>query len=281
MWTGNGNATFTVDELLRGKGIARGKDVVWSLLSVLDIAIAQEVVLHGDLTAKMVYDMAWDKAAHRPIDPQTPNLKPEQTNAIKLLSNANNPWLAKNVVLMALRESLYSTNTGGDSSVPYEKATTILSSVVDIGAPRDAKQGPLSDEQKKAISSENDKKTLEANFALRGIFDLPDTIKFGAEDSDDAFRGRIRRIVITSGPYKLELPSPDEYRTGQLSYPPSLMTLLRLRDVMADRLVDYQLVSGISDPEQKKRVAALLFSGLGSLRQWNTHPESAMSDSKR
>ena len=253
-WTGSGNTSFTLNELLTGKGVPRGQDLIWSLLSVLDLAVAQEAVLHGDIAAKTVCDLAWDKTAHRPVEQQA-GLKERQDIAIKLLLNPNNPWLGKNVLLIALRDSLLVKGDRVDPSVPYEKAYGILNSV------KDSNQA-VSDEEKKTIEEENQKTTQEAEFFLRGIFSLADTVHFVAEDKDDGFGGRVRKISFVSGSYKLEMPTPTEFAHLQLSYPPSLISLLRLREVLVDRLVDYQIVREISDSSQQKRVAALLFSGL-------------------
>jgi hypothetical protein len=41
-----------------------------------------------------------------------------------------------------------------------------------------------------------------------------------------------------------------------------LIAILRLRDVMVDRLVDYDVIAKVQDTDVKKRIAAVLFTGL-------------------
>jgi hypothetical protein len=274
LWTGNGSDVFTSDQILAGNGQPRGKDLLWSLLSVLDIAVAQQAVLHGDLTAKVVYDLVWDKSQHVPVEPPPAQNPPsptqnDQTKAIKLLMNANNPWLAKNVLMFAFQDTLYNTGNGGSPSLPYDKAVTILNSVIDLGSPQATASKP-SDADKQRIEDENQKKIVEANFYLRGIFKFPESVTFTVADSDDGFGGRVRKILLISGSYKLEVPSPTEFAGGQFSYPPSLISLLRLREIMIDRLVDYQVLNQLTDIEQKKRLSAVLFSGLANPKPWTS-----------
>jgi hypothetical protein len=258
-WTGTGNTYYSPSDLLRDKGSPKGRDVIWSLLSLLDVAIAQQAVLHGDVTTKVIYDLAWDKVGNHPIGLEK-GLPKEQTAAVKLLMNENNPWLGKNVLLMALHDSLLLRDgTDVSPSVPYEKAMAILDSVM-------AESEGTSDEAKKAIQTDNYKKIQEAEFFLRGMFKLAADAHLKIEDKDDGFGGRVRKVLFVFGSFRLEMPSASDFATLRLSYPPSLVSLVQVRDVMVDRFVDYDLLNGLP-ADQKQRVAVVLFSGLSQAKQ--------------
>jgi hypothetical protein len=242
--TGVNENAFSLDQLLNSEGVPRGKDLMWSALSVLDIAVAQQTVLHGDLTAQIIYDLAWDKAAHRPVE-TAPNLSAQQLAAAKLLRNANNPWLGKNVLSIALRNSLRIQGKDLDAAVPYAKALGELDAIRDANQPTQSEQAIVH----------------QMEFFLKGLFTLGNEVHFLVEDKEDGFGGHARKLSLISGSYKFEMPSPAEFSRKALVYPPTLIQLLRKREILVERLVDYNLLSDVPDKEQQKRVAALLFSG--------------------
>jgi hypothetical protein len=135
--TGVGTNFYGLSDLAHRHGSPKGQDLIWSLLSLLDVAVSQQSLIYGDLTTKFVYDLAWNAQAHKPID--TPDPKNDtQLLATKLLRDQDNPWLGKNVLMMALDAALWRRDTVHDPSVPYRKTLALYEQ---IAAP-DSKRMP-------------------------------------------------------------------------------------------------------------------------------------------
>ena len=64
---------------------------------------------------------------------------------------------------------------------------------------------------------------------------------------------------------RLEMPSVETVRNHALAYPDSLARLIRLRSLLADRYIDYNILSGLDDDARKDRLAQMLLSGLDSV----------------
>jgi hypothetical protein len=246
LWTGDNSYQFySRQDVLGGKGVPRGKDLIWAFLSVLDVGIAQQSMLHGDFTAKAIYDLAWDDANHVPVEKQSGQAA-LQTEAIELLQNGNNPWLAQNVLQIALEHALLITGDEADPGVPYEQAMSQFDAVGDTAH----------------LTTDDNLKIAAGTLFLKGMFSLPDDVKFEVLDSTDDSGKKSRKVLFEHGSYKLPMPSVAQFSQHQLSYPPSVLSLIALREVYADRLVDYDLLGKIGDPAQRARMAAVLYSGL-------------------
>jgi hypothetical protein len=247
-WTGQGSNIYTLTALGEGKGEPRGKDLIWGTASILDIAIAQQAMLSGDINAKFVYDATWEKGGEntpgllKKIDDKSP---PLALLAQKLLRNPNNPWLARNVLMFALDDALHTKS--GDPSIPYQDAINRFFSIPDPKTP-------------------DDKEMNAGTLFMRSIFKLPEQAKFTIEDAATP-TGVMRKLFLNFGDLKIEMPSVEMFRTRSLIYPKSVSDLVALREQLAAKLVDYEFLSTIGDAEQRKRVATILLVGLATYGQ--------------
>jgi hypothetical protein len=207
-WNGVNAVPLTMEEIAEGKAAQRGKDLIWGALQVLDVAIAQQVMLHGDLTALAVYDLAWDEntSAPRKIDTGKPTA-PEQV-ALKLLGSDKNPWLSRNVLMLALDRSL--RPIPGDISIPYESA---LRPFLDMDEPTKSPLGAR-DAQRARIGKK----------MLRSIFALPEddgAIEFFVKDDGRPDQKAVRKIFVRWNGIAMEMPTPaalrDRSARGSLS----------------------------------------------------------------
>jgi hypothetical protein len=243
-WTGKSDDVYTLEELGGGKGEVRGKEVIWGAVSILDIAIAQQVMLSGDLNAAFVYDLTWDRdtgtlpGRPKTIDDKSPVMS--QT-ANKLLRNVNNPWLARNVLMFALSDALRIDQ--GEPSIPYQDALQPFFEIADAKSPVD-------------------EKINAGTLVMRSLFRLPDDASFTIEDQSPGGNGVVRKIYINFGDLKIEMPSVKMLHDRSLVYPRSVTDLITLREGLAEKLVDYDFLNTIADAEQRNRVAKTLFVGL-------------------
>jgi hypothetical protein len=240
-WKGTGSEVYSLDELGHGKGEQRGKDLIWGAASIFDLAIAQQAMLSGDINLEFVYDALWDKTTGSPkvIDGKSSQIS---QLAHALIRNANNPWLARNVLMFALTDSLRAGS--GDLSLPYQDALKPFLEIADAKAP-------------------SDEKLNAGTLFMRSLFKVPDSAKFTIEDENTP-TGVMRKVFINFADLRIEMPSAEMFRQRSLIYPKSVSDLVMLRDGLAEKLVDYDFLNGIKDTERKKRVAKTLFLGMAN-----------------
>ena len=58
---GSESRVLTLTDLAKGKGDVRGRKLLTGALWVTDLAVAQQAMLHGDLTAYISYKCLWDE----------------------------------------------------------------------------------------------------------------------------------------------------------------------------------------------------------------------------
>jgi hypothetical protein len=168
------------------------------MLSVLDVAVAQQVLLHGDLTAEFVLDRAWDAQANLPRQ-EASDTQPLDRDAIRLLRNNHNPWLARNVLMLVLDRSLRMNGPGLDPSQPYATAIAPFFQIKDPAGPDNA-----------------DRQLLRAgDFYLRGLFNLPSSTRFEIRDETVADQ-TTRRLYLSLNDLSIEMPSVPEFRDRTL-----------------------------------------------------------------
>src|SRR5262249_16542922 len=92
---------------------------------------------------------------------------------------------------------------------------------------------------------------------LRSLFDFSDTVRFVADDTTGSIR-----LYADFVEFRIEMPSVERFRNHRFSYPNSVDRLISSRNLLAERFVDYELLSGI-DQSQQTRLALMLMSGLG------------------
>ncbi|RVH69167.1 hypothetical protein CN198_13960 [Sinorhizobium meliloti] len=240
LWTGSGDTYFKDIEDLARNGRARGKDLLWGILTVVDLGIAQRSMLHGDMTAKFVYDLIWDKAKNVPIKVQVDAPEPLK-NASLILENTNNPWLAQNVLVFAMEDSLRSDLAGADIRLPYQSALD-----------------PFLDE----TMTSQDRKRVGHTF-LKSIFKFDDSVDYDVREDPQTGAKRVYIIFPGDKPLAIRMPTPEEFQKRAMVYPEDLYDLIRARDMLSERLVDYELLSGLQG-EALEVTVSVLFHGINS-----------------
>ncbi|ARQ58960.1 hypothetical protein Kim5_CH02917 [Rhizobium sp. Kim5] len=240
LWNGNADGYYDDLKMLAEKGTPRGKSLIWSTLEVVDLGIAQQSMLYGDLTAKFVYDAIWDKAKNQPsID-----LNIDQA---KLFINPNNPWLAQNVLMFAMEDSLKPELANADITIPYERALE-----------------PFFDTKLPFV----DQKRIGHTF-LKSLFNFPDTVDYTL--GPDQY-GSDKQVVYIIYPCpapkpdvpvgcKVKLPDPKDFQAKLLVYPRSLYDLLRQREMLSERFVDYEVMKDIDKTDDGKLAMSVLLHG--------------------
>lgn len=226
---------FTLDEIASGRGIARGKDLIWEALSILDLSIAQQAMTEGDVTAWFLYNDIWDTKAGMP----RADISDEQ---IALLQSEFDPWLGRNVLMIALRQAA-ADRASGDVSIPYQSAYRLLTSNLVAQTAARRREG-----------AEN----------IRSLFGFPNTVEFVSPSSNDrnGDSGKLFAIIpITKAKFvRIEMPAPSELRRGDLLYSPNLMQTERLRALLAERFVDYELMDDVATAPSLQTVAKVILS---------------------
>ncbi|ANL47552.1 hypothetical protein AMC87_CH02886 [Rhizobium phaseoli] len=213
--------SYTNTEDLVKSGYPYGKELILSALDIVDIAIAQQAMLHGDMTAKFVYDALWDKNTNLPsID--------ADTDAAKLFSNVSNPWLAENVLMFFMEDGLDQNMKVQDIRIPYTNALA-----------------PFFDPALKP----DEQKYVGRTF-LKSLFHFPDTVDYEVREEPDPNKTK-RVYIIFPGktPVAVRMPSPEDMNSRTLTYPESLLALMRQREMLVERYVDYDLLANAASAE--------------------------------
>jgi hypothetical protein len=239
-WTGANEVPYSFGDLASGKGAPHGKDLIWGMLGILDIAIAQQTMIHGDLTAHFAYGLVWDRVGGLSSEGQDDVAKA----AVKLVRNPQNPWLARNVLMIALDE-LVKIKGSGDASIPYAKA---LNEFFTIQDPK------LNSEEDRARAS-------RGKLFLRTLFELPTGATFDVQDEKVSEEGPVRKLFIVTNGARIEMPTVQAFKERAFTYPPSLYGLIHLRDLLAERYVDYGMID-LNNPDASQRISEVLFLGL-------------------
>ncbi|MBY5453921.1 hypothetical protein HFO91_30550 [Rhizobium leguminosarum] len=226
--------SYTNMEDLVKSGYPYGKELILSALDIVDIAIAQQAMLHGDITAKFVYDALWDKNTNMPtID--------GDTDAAKLFSNVNNPWLAENVLMFFMEDGLDENMKVQDIRTPYTNALA-----------------PFFDPTLKP----DEQKYVGRTF-LKSLFHFPDAIDYEVREGADANKTK-RVYIIFPGqtPVAVRMPSAEDMNSRTLTYPQTLLDLMRQREMLVERYIDYDLLSNAASTDDlSAAVNVLLHQG--------------------
>jgi hypothetical protein len=206
-----------------------GREVLTGALMVSDVSIAQQAMIYGDLTAWFVVEQLCDPAAKRfRSQPATDADKDRFDRAKKLLTNANNPWLQKNVLMLILQNAVQPCGTGASANtcasrdLLYELAYDRFFPTTGDGA--DAK----------LVDPDWDSVTAAKNWVL-GLFDIQPDVTFASSDSLD---GQLvsRRVLLQLDGYALPMPSAKDWSAKALVYPPLMQERLTDSLVPAQRL---------------------------------------------
>jgi hypothetical protein len=86
--------------------VSLGWEVLTGARMVSDVSIAQQAMIYGDLTAWFIVEQPWAPAAKRfRSQPASAGDKERFDRAKQLLTNANNPWLQRNVRMIILQSA--------------------------------------------------------------------------------------------------------------------------------------------------------------------------------
>lgn len=248
---GNGaQAPYTLMELAESGRDPLGRNLLTRALAVVDVAIAQQAMLYGDMTAYFVADLLWDKQRQRfRKEPLKAAEKGVFEDAQRLLNNANNPWLRRNVAMIILKRSQRNCDARdvGDrcqqNNLLYELALDRFFAV------KDGSYAPIDDSTQAA-----------AELTLRQAFDLHADARFLVRDKTrpaDVVGSVPRTLVLSLDGYELPLPSRSDWRQGALSYPPLMHDRLADRERVGSRLAGYAALDRL-DAVQRRVLLTLL-----------------------
>lgn len=247
-----GEHPLSLEDLASGRGHPHGRDLLTGALWVMDVAVAQQVLLHGDLAAWFAKEALWDKKTRRF---KTHYSKPEVLDPngqllFKAVSNPNNPMLGRNMLMLILDDVLRPNDPKKlpNPARPYELALAPLSDYIS------AKNPPEN------VNAENARRRRAAINWLRALFDLPADINISVENEDDGTGAQIQKIFLELDGYKIQMPTVRQFSTRELSYPSSVSRVLTQRMTLVEHLVDYELLA-TSDRDRRIRVAQMLAGG--------------------
>lgn len=239
---------YTLTELAEGDRDPYGRNLLLRALTVVDVAIAQQSMLYGDMTAYFIADILWDwKAGRFRQEARSVGEKGAFEEATKLLRNGNNPWLQRNVAMLIIKKSQFGCdefNRGAQcdqNNFLYELGMDRFFTVNDKG-------------EYQVISAEQHD---AGEATLRQVLKVHADAKFVVKDvslpGDTA--GVVPRVLVLSiDGYELPLPNRVDWREGKLSYPPMMHERLADRERVATRLATYGALETLNPPQK----AALL-----------------------
>jgi hypothetical protein len=208
-----------------GKNTPNGQILLEGALRVITISLAQMNMLYGDVTAKMVFQNLWDSGNKRFLTaPSIPdNCKPGSENNCKfsdlssqqqaLLIFQNNPYVQRNVLMLALSET--SKLNGPGEKIAYDAAVDWM------------KTGP-----------ENADGQLLAAFGDGWQF--KNIVK--EELDKDGKKANINYPAATLFGVDITLPSTDDFSSRDFYYPYTLRRMLATRELIVNRIADYKSI---------------------------------------
>lgn len=229
--------------------IIRGRNLVQGSLFVLDLSIAQQAMLYGDLTAFFVAERLWDPAKRRlkseaelSVDDSAGRL------AWKLLRNESNPWLRESVAMLILdanfrkckKRNVDPDNCQGRHTL-YEIAMKEFM--------------PVSKEKENEPAHEIDPSSDQIAAGAEWMREL---FKFSAEVTWEVKRNQGQKRIVNMNMSGIALPLPDVtgWVEGRLRYPTGLRERLHERELMVDNYIDYTILEEL--PESGERLVRVL-----------------------
>jgi hypothetical protein len=180
-----------------------------SALKASTAAVAQGAMLYGDMTALIAYELLWNKAENRfrtLIELAGADEEARQRKDAYLLVKSN-PYLLKNVVMIALDRSIGETRSSGEE-ISYRFSLAELSRT-------------------------GEGQQLNLFFNNRMQF----SHKTVSGCNVDCVGSRVVSVVDLDTP----LPTWVEFSLRRLDYPPVVEKLERASDALANRIVAYDL----------------------------------------
>ncbi len=226
---------LSLDELAAAASVPYGRDLIFSALTILDISIAQQAMIYGDLTSYFVFDELWDRQTGNFRSPSSP----AQLAAHKLLSNANNPWLRRNVALLLMME--LEKKCGSPSCPRSDLAYQVaLSPLFELAEARNQPQSNLP-----ALSPITAGSLSRSRELLAAVFSLPAGAELRVTDVSPSGVKIARVASLRVGAYDLPLPSVQNWTSKRLDYPVGMLDRIREREVLAQRWAEYSSLDSI------------------------------------
>jgi len=237
----------TLEEVGGFKRDHHGKRLLTNAMMVVDVSIAQQSMLYGDLGAWFIYSLLWDAKAHAwRQQPQPGVSQPVFETARKLLKeNRNNPWMQRNVLMLILKGQ----EQGCPELMAREQACTLNDLIYGVIYDR---LHEVTDAGAYVSLSEAQLAAAQATLVPRFRWAHPPRLVV----RDSATTGT-RQLMMDLQGVLLPMPSPAEWRSGAFIYPPQLMERLDDREMLASRLAGYAALDQMPQQEQASLLTVL------------------------
>ncbi|MDD5266892.1 MAG: hypothetical protein PHO08_07160 [Methylococcales bacterium] len=237
---------YTLEELAEKSNFSYGKEILEGTLMMLDVAIAQQTMIYGDLTAYFVFEQLWDTQNKRFKKPETPT----QQLAWKLLENENNPWLGRNAMMLILESTMKVCQREKCDAADIQYQTVIENfypTTQDEGKP----------EQLKSLT---EKDRQAGKDWLLTMFDITSEALFEEVETQNG-KPIPRRVVMKLDGLELQLPELSDWKARRLSYPPALLERIHERELLAQRWADYAVFDTKSNQSYSEYFINVLAEG--------------------
>jgi hypothetical protein len=202
----------------------KGLILIKGALRVDTLGLAQMNLLYGDVPAALAFNDLWDDKTG--LQASGNALTGRQAAAASLLASGN-PYLARNVLMLALDKSRAGKTSGFDLS--YEFALNYM---------RLAKSDP--DAQLKTL--------FQNQIVFKNVWKANDSAKPDSSCSDlpndgERLKSCTLTAVATVAGVDVPLPSPLQFSNRTLVYPDRLLHLVQKRDGLAALAAEYEAFS--------------------------------------
>jgi len=228
----------------------QGKALLVGAQQVNAISLAQMNLLYGDIMAKWVFDLIWDSGSKRFLADSELTSDPQKK--AKALFKLENPFLLRNVLMLALNDSSKVTESGQKLAYAFALQWSITSKVT----PYDGLKSVFGEN----LQFKNNwiPAAMPADEAQRAACQT-------ATEVDGQGKGCVPIPSVMIYDIPISLPSPDEFAGREFYYPNALRRMIATRDQLATRLADYNFIeAAVSNSANKaadrKRIITALIS---------------------
>jgi hypothetical protein len=233
---------YTLEELGTLDRDHYGRALLTNAMTMVDVSIAQQAMVYGDLSAWFIYNLLWDLKANQWRSAPTAGVSEQLFKTAKtLLGNQNNPWLQRNVLMLVLKSQ--------------ERGCPELSSQASACGANNLAYGIAYDRYHRVDKAGNyaameAAQTTAAQATLLGLFRWAVAGPAPVIVVQDVAGSGARQLLLDLQGHRLPLPSPAEWNAGAFIYPPHLMDRLDDREILASRLAGYAALDRMSKEDQ-------------------------------
>ena len=247
---GGASPPYTLAEVAASGNDPYGRNLLNRALTVIDVAIAQQSMLYGDMTAYFVVNLLWDEQTRRLRKVALSEAEKDAfEEANRLLRNTNNPWLRRNVAMIILKRSQRGCDARDQGERCQQNKLLYELALDRFFAVRDGKYAPI------------DADTLAAgSITLRQAFEIHAEATFLVKDQmqpGDVAGTVPRTLVLSLDGFELPLPNLSDWKQGALVYPALMHDRLADRERVANRLAGYAALERL-DSAQRQALLTLL-----------------------